>query len=216
MNPHTTHHATHHAGLTALIGLLGIATLTGCTTPGEHSNPSAASSVPADIHAAPTNVTTTVYQGFSLPVADQGPHTVTGAVAAGFAHTPAGAALAAIHAVVRMSVAPDDQWASVGQQMLASGAGRDDWAVARAQMSITTPIASTPPKILGYRITGYTPDRADTAIYTQQPDTSLTCNTATVIWQTGDWKLLLPDGHHPALVTAPDTLPTDTIRLPIR
>ncbi|NKY43599.1 hypothetical protein [Nocardia cerradoensis] len=208
-------HPTHHAGLTALIGLLGIATLTGCTTPGDHIAPPVTSS-PADTHAAPTHVTATAYQGISLPAAEEGPHTVTGAVATGFAHTPAGAALAAIHATVRMSVAPDDQWATIGQEMLAPGAGRDDWAVARAQMSITTPITGPPPKILGYRITGYTPDRADTAIYTQQPDTSLTCNTATVIWQAGDWKLLLPDGHHPALVTAANALPTDTILLPIR
>ncbi|MBF5000686.1 hypothetical protein IRT45_26460 [Nocardia sp. BSTN01] len=212
MNSHTP----HHVGLTALIGLLGIATLTGCTGPGDHTAPPATPSLPADIHAAPTNVTSSVYQGISLPVADEGPHMVTGAVAAGFTHTPAGAALAAIQAIVRMSLAPDDQWDLVGQQMLAPGAGRDDWAVARAQMSITTPATGTPPKILGYRITGYTPDRADTAIYTQQPDTSLTCNTATVIWQAGDWKLLLPDGHHPALVTSPNTLPTDTILLPIR
>ncbi|WP_063014227.1 hypothetical protein [Nocardia kruczakiae] len=212
MNPHTT----HHAGLTALIGLLGIATLTSCTGPGDHTHPPTTSSLPADIHAALINTTTAVYQGISLPMADQGPHTVTGAVAAGFTHTPAGAALAAIHALVRISVAPDDQWALVGQQMLAAGAERDDWAVARAQMSITTPVTGTPPKILGYRITGYTPDRADTAIYTQQSDTSLTCNTATVIWQAGDWKLLLPDGNHPALVTALNALPSDTILLPIR
>lgn len=212
MNPATT----HHTSLTALIGLLGITTLTGCTTPGDHTTPTTTSSLPADIHAAPTNLTTTVYQGISLPVADQGPHTVTGSIAAGFAHTPAGAALAAIHAIVRMSVAPDDQWTSVGQKMLAPGAGRDDWAVARAQMSITTPVTGPPPKILGYRIHGYTPARADTAIYTQQPDTSLTCNTATAIWADGDWKLLLPDGSHPALVTALNALPSDTIRLPIR
>ncbi|MBV7708125.1 hypothetical protein NOVA_35625 [Nocardia nova] len=212
MNPHPS----HHAGLTALIGLLGIATLTGCTGPGDHTHPPATSSLPADIHAAPTNVTTTVYQGISLPISDQGPRTVTGAVAAGFTHTPAGAALAAIHATVRISVAPDDHWATVGQQMLTPGAGRDDWAVARAQVSITTPVTGLPPKILGYRITGYTADRADTAIYTQQPDTSLTCNTATVIWQGGDWKLLLPDGRHPAVVTALSALPTDMILLPIR
>ncbi|MBF6245802.1 hypothetical protein IU471_19760 [Nocardia elegans] len=212
MNPATQNHAT----LTALIGLLGIATFTGCTTPGDHTTPPATSSLPADIHAAPTNVTTTLYQGISLPVSDQGPHTLTGAVAAGFAHSPVGAALAAIHALVRISVAPDDQWATVGQQMLAPGAGRDAWAVARAQMSITTPVTGPPPKILGYRITGYTPARADTAIYTQQPDTSLTCNTATAIWADGDWKLLLPDGNHPALVTAPNALPTDTILLPSR
>lgn len=207
---------THRPGLIALIGLLGIATLTGCAGPGDHTDPPATPSLPVDIHAAPTNVTTVVYQDISLPLADQGPRSMTGAVAAGFTHTPAGAALAAIHAIVRMSLAPDDQWDLVGQQMLAPGAGRDDWAVARAQMSITTRATGAPPKILGYRITGYTPDRADTAIYTQQPDTSLTCNTATVIWQAGDWKLLLPDGRHPALLTSPNTLPTDTILLPIR
>ncbi|MFF0458430.1 hypothetical protein [Nocardia africana] len=212
MNPATT----HHASLTALIGLLGIATLTGCTTPGDHTTPPATSSLPADIHAAPTDLTTTAYQGISLPVADQGPRTVTGAVAAGFAHSPAGAALAAIHALVRISVAPDDQWATVGQQMLAPGPGRDDWAVARAQISVTTSVTGPPPKILGYRLTGYTPTGTEAAIYTQQPDTSLTCNTATVIWADGDWKLLLPDGNHPALVTALNALPTDAILLPIR
>ncbi|MEU6559260.1 hypothetical protein [Nocardia nova] len=205
-----------HTSLTALIGLVGISVLTGCTTPEHPAGPSRAAAPPVDIHAAPTDLKTTVFRGITLPVAAQGPRQITGAVATGFARTPAGAALAAIHATVRMSLASDDQWDAVGQRMLAAGPQRQAWAIARAQKQLTTVEGARPPVIVGYRIARYSPGRADTEIYSRQPDASLTCNAATVIWEADDWKLLLPNDSHAAPVTAPTVLPADMISLPIR
>ncbi|WP_280335704.1 hypothetical protein [Nocardia wallacei] len=195
--------------------LVGAAILAGC---GGHSRtrPAIVPVETADVHASPTNLSTTVFQGMALPVADQGPHHRDGPAATGFDHTPVGAALAAIHATVRMSVADDGQWTLVGQQMLAPGPGRDAWALARAQLSITAPAAAPVPKVLGYQVTRYTSEQAVTAIYTLQPDTSLTRNTATVAWQHGDWKLLVPDPPRGPAVASLPVLPSDLIALPLR
>ncbi|WP_084525399.1 hypothetical protein [Nocardia vaccinii] len=165
-----------------------------------------------DLHAEPRHPRSTVFQAITLPAADQGPRRDDGTVAAGFDHTPVGAALAAIQASVRMSVAPDTQWPTIGQRMLAPGPGRDAWAVARAQISITAP-ADTPLRLQGYRVHSYTPGRAEIAIYARQPDTSLTCNTETVIWQNSDWKLLLPDQLRTQAVTSVPAVPADMVAL---
>ncbi|MBF6176052.1 hypothetical protein [Nocardia blacklockiae] len=195
------------------VTLACLATVSGCTTDDHHATP-----IPVDlgdIHEPPRELTTTVFQGITLPLAAQGPHRRNEPALTGFDHTPAGAALAAIHATVRMSVATDSQWPQIGQQLLAPGPGRDAWAVARAQISLTQPV-TTPPKILGYQIARYTPGEADTAIYTVQPDTSLTRNLATVVWRNNDWRLLLPDPPGTPTVTAPLALPADTVILPMR
>lgn len=193
-------------------GVIGWALLcAGCTRHTTNAEPGGTDTPHLD--APPTNVKAILFQGISLPVADQGPHDQAGAVVSGFDRNPIGAALAAIHATVRMSVATDSQWAIIGQQMLAPGAGRDAWAVARAQISITDPIATNPPTIAGYRVVNYTPSDADVDIYTVQPDRSITRNNAHVIWQNSDWKLLLPNQSRSSSVTAVVSLPVDLIRL---
>ncbi|MGV9678771.1 hypothetical protein ACWDSJ_26105 [Nocardia sp. NPDC003482] len=194
------------------VSLLGLAALVGCTS---HTDTTPAVSN-ADVHAAPTNLRSDRFQGIVVPLADQGPHRQTDAAATGFDHSPVGAALAAIQATVRMSVATDNQWPTVGQQMLAPGPGRDAWAVARAQLSITEPPSGPVVTILGYQVTSYTPDRAATAIYSLQPDSSLTCNTATVVWMAEDWKLLLPDQPQVPVVANPTSLPAGLVTLPMR
>ncbi|MFX0576235.1 hypothetical protein [Nocardia nepalensis] len=192
---------------------LGVAVLTGCGNDrAETSSPGAQPQV--DVHSPPTGLRWTPFQGVELPVGDQGPRAVNGSVATGFDHAPAGAGLAAIHASVRMSLATDSQWPLVGQQMLVPGPGRDAWAVTRTQISITSVITSGAPKVLGYTITRYTPDAADIAIYTRQSDASLTRNTATVLWQSSDWRLLIPDEPTTPTVTAVDTTPADMVALP--
>ncbi|WP_433664642.1 hypothetical protein ACQPW1_22385 [Nocardia sp. CA-128927] len=186
-----------------LLALLGLTTLIGCSD----SQPGRApTSEQVDVHTAPTGVKWTTFQGIPVPTADQGPTTTNGAVVAGFAHTPPGAALAAIQATVRISAATDTQWPLIGQQMLIAGPGRDAWATTRAQVSITTPVATGAPKTLGYEITGYTADHADVAIYTIHPDSSLTRNLASVVWQSEDWRLLLPE--------QPRTPPVSAIPIP--
>lgn len=189
--------------------------LAGCSQPTTTSVVQSPSEI-ADLESRPTNLKTTLFQGISLPVADQGPHSASGAVASGFDRNPIGASLAAVQATVRMSVATDTQWVLVGQQMLAPGLGRDAWATARSQISVTDPIAINAPKIADYRVVNYTPDRADVAIYTVQSDGSITRNSATVIWQAGDWKLLLPTQPQSSPVATVTDLPTNLIPLSLQ
>ena len=195
-------------------GLIGSTILlTGCSN---HSSvPAQGITPPANINYRPAGLKATVFQGISLPVAEQGPRVYSGAVASGFDQSPVGAALAAINATVRISVAPDSEWALIGQRMLAPGPGRDAWAIARSQISITDPITANVPKIAGYRVVTYDPDRADVAIFTIQSDQSITQNTATVLWQDGDWKLLLPGRPQTSPVHTVTVLPSGLIPLPL-
>ncbi|TLG01719.1 hypothetical protein FEK35_23760 [Nocardia cyriacigeorgica] len=160
---------------------------------------------------APTGLRWASYQGVELPFADQGPARMDGPVVGGFEHSPAGAALAAIHATVRISVAPDSDWAVIGHQMLAPGPGRDAWALARAQISITTPITDGAPKILGYTLAHYSPDTAAIDIYSLHPDNSLTRNHTQLTWQASDWRLHLPDTPTANPVSEATAPPADLI-----
>ncbi|MFD4407564.1 hypothetical protein ACFWPH_32845 [Nocardia sp. NPDC058499] len=189
--------------------VLSAAALAACGSPdpGPTTTPSS-----AEVRS-PTGLRWHTFQGVELPIADQGPDRIDGAVAAGFDRNQAGAGLAAIHASVRMSVATDPQWPRVGQQMLAPGPGRDAWATARAQISITDPIADGPPKILGYRITGYTDTAADVQVYAAYPDNSATCQTIRVLWHAGNWRLHVPINPTTAPVTAVTAPPIDLIPL---
>ncbi|MET8778998.1 hypothetical protein ABZV58_28680 [Nocardia sp. NPDC004654] len=202
----------HRIGVTAVLAFTGpiaAAGLLACTSDDTTSSTPTPSS--AAIATPPTGVVWRPFQGIELPVADQGPHRTEGPVAGGFDRSPAGAALAAIHATVRLSVATDSQWAAVGQQMLAAGRGRDAWATARAQISITTPIAEGAPKILGYQVTRYTLDATDVAVYSLHPDNSVTRNTTQVLWQREDWRLRLPDDPTTSPVTAVPVAPADMV-----
>ncbi|MFE7718569.1 hypothetical protein ACFU44_05955 [Nocardia rhizosphaerihabitans] len=161
----------------------------------------------------PSGLSWRSWQGIELPVALQGPRLIEGAVASDFDRSPAGAALAAIHATVRMSLAPDGQWPQVGQRMLAPGPGRDKWATARAQVSITAPASDSVPTILGYTLAAYTLTEARVDIYSAYTDHSITRNRSTVIWVVDGWRLLLPDPVTESPVTAVDSAPADMIPL---
>lgn len=163
--------------------------------------------------AAPTALRWTTFQGVELPLGSEGPHQIDGAVATGFDRRPAGAALAAIHATVRMSIATDNQWPLVGQRMLAAGPGRDAWATARAQISITAPITSGPPKVLGYIVSHYSPDAANVEVYSLYPDNSVTANHTQVIWHGEDWRLQLPSNPTSSPVTALTEPPAEMVAL---
>jgi len=195
--------------LVLLATLAAIAMTAGCG--GGHRPGSAPDGI--DMHAEPTHLRWSQFQGMAVPAGDQGPASLNGPVATGYARSPAGAALAAIGTTIRMSLADDTHYPQIGQ-LLAAGPGRDAWAIARAQISIPGPIAAgTAPQLLGYCITSWTPDRVVVAIYTRQSDHSLTANTATVLWSAGDWKLALPAPPGGGLVTAIAATPPDMVAL---
>ncbi|MFD3706165.1 hypothetical protein ACFWUP_23750 [Nocardia sp. NPDC058658] len=140
---------------------------------------------------APTELRWHSWRGIDLPYARQGPRNTDTAAVSGFDQSPAGAALAAIHASVRMAIAPDNQWPQVGQTMLAPGPGRDAWAGARAQVSIAEPAGPEGPTILGYTVTTFLGADAAIEIYSSYRDGSLTCHHANVVWLDNDWRLRL-------------------------
>lgn len=147
-----------------------------------------------DLSAPPTTVRWQPFQGVPLPYTDQGPSSDSDGAATGFEHSPPGAAVAAITHTVRLSVATDSQWSNVVARELVPGAARDEWSVNRVQLSITG--AASPeylPRVLGYRITAYTDERAGVDIYTEYSDSSKAVNHTTVEWFTEDWRLRLPD-----------------------
>ncbi|MET7772089.1 hypothetical protein [Nocardia sp. NPDC005366] len=195
----------------AFAGPLTAAALFACGT----DTPSEPTRLPAtvDTTAPPTGLRWQPFQGVDLPVTDQGPHRVDGAVATGYEHSPAGAAVAATQATVRASIATDAQWPQIGARMLTPGTGRDRWATARAQISITTPIAEGAPRLLGYVLTRYSPEAAEVEIYSLHPDNSLTRNHAAVLWLYEDWRLALPDpaSGTPPPVTAVTVPPPDLV-----
>ncbi|MBF6212160.1 hypothetical protein IU487_14070 [Nocardia puris] len=210
--PHRLSPPTNPAMIAWLALVITGLTATGCggTDPGDNQPLPA----PTTEQVAPTGLTWRTYQGIDLPVAVQGPRVIDGATATDFDRSPAGAALAAIHTTVRMSVAPDSQWAAVGHRMIAPGPGRDAWATARAQVSITTPATDTVPKILGYVVTAYADTEAQVQTFSIYPDNSTTRNTATVIWAPDGWRLRLPDTVTESPVTAVDSVPADMVALP--
>lgn len=168
--------------------------------------------------SAPTNLTWQVYQGVEIPVSDvDGPRSLAqSSVPAGFARTPAGAALAAIGATIRMSLADDQQWPAVGRQLIAPGPERDAWALARARLSFAPvdDVAGRAPKIIAYKITDYSAVTAGIAFYQRQYDKSLTANATRVLWRDGDWRLLLPPHDNTDVkVAAVKEVPADAVKL---
>lgn len=166
-----------------------------------------------DVTAAPEQVTWQTYQSIALPVsAVSGPKATTPA-ASEYELTPQGAALAAVNTSVRISTAPDDQWAAQVRASVAPGAGRDDFMVNRAQLSISSgqTQADALPHVRGYVVREYAEPNASVDIITSYSDGSVLSTTAQMLWRDGDWKLVLPNPDEAletqhALETVPDDI----------
>ncbi|WP_308127720.1 hypothetical protein [Gordonia paraffinivorans] len=160
----------------------------------------------------------TSFAGVKVPCAEEGPkNNRYQAVPTGYAHTGAGAALAAISATIRMSVADDTTWPNVVGTLVVPSAARDQWSINRVQLSITQPVPKDQaPKVIGYTVESYAPDRATVGIITRQVDDSITKTTADVKWVAGgDWLLELPPVDNTTnRVQALADPPADMIHLP--
>lgn len=188
--------------------------LSGCGSDDAPAPSASSSTVP--VNAAPSGLAWTSFNGMSIPTASQGPHVLDAVAPHGFDRTPPGAALAAINATIRISVAFDDQWPTVVRTTIAPGQTRDAFISNRIQLSTTTPVpAGQAPKVLAWRVTDYTPTRAAVDIITVLPDQSMTVNHTTVVWTAlGDWGLVLPDQNATTAPVASITaIPGDAVRL---
>lgn len=171
--------------------MLGL--VTGCSD----SDPAATlgdQSATVDPHSPPTHVVWTSFAGVAVPCAEQGPTDCYATAPTGYNHTGAGAALAAISATIRMSVAPDTSVATIVGQLVVPDAARDTWSVQRQRLSITAPVdKAKAPTVIGYTVDAYTPQRATITIVEREHDKSLTAITTDMVWSAaGDWLRQLP------------------------
>lgn len=159
-------------------------------------NASATSSVPTpDVTAPPQNVQWINVHGLMVPTSmTSGPKKITGTGSAySYEHSPQGAVLAAIGTSMRLSVATDGEWSQVVSHSVAPGPARDQWTLARAQVSVTGIDESVIPTIKGYKVAKYSDKEALIDVFSSYPDRSLTKTTVMVVWVDGDWKYVLPE-----------------------
>ncbi|WP_433593931.1 hypothetical protein [Nocardia sp. CA-145437] len=214
MRANSAHHAqTFTAALAALLVSATAVTVSAC---GLGDEPAAKSTTTAaDPSRPPADVRWENYQGVQLPIGGHDGPSKLGTTAAGYTRTPQGAALAAINHSTRLSLAPDGIWPQVAAISLIPGVAKDSWVLARAQISITAPANQTvAPHIAAYKLTAYTPDRADLTVYATYSDASVTASTETVVWVSDDWRLQLPDpsAKTPTIQSVP-AIPGDAVKL---
>jgi hypothetical protein len=158
------------------------------------SLPAASQAVPA---APPAEVRWEIYDTVALPFsATAGPQAVTGDVARCYAHTPAGALLAAVQIAVRYVLAPD--WRTVLARQVVPGPGASVYAAQRAQdPAVNTSQPGQYGQIAGFQFVTYTPELAVMQIVSRLPGGSLQVTTMTTQWAGGDWRLVLHDDGTP-------------------
>jgi hypothetical protein len=197
-------------------GCLALA-VTGCLTYVLHDRPSSARTTTAQpmvaqakpptivIPEPPSDITWELVSGETIPVSlSVGPIKADGPVRYGFAHTPAGAALAAMNIAIRYAFTPGDGWLQVTQRQVEPGKARDGFIAARRNLTDLTPPDGGLGQVAGYRLIDYNPYRARIAIAFAFASGVRQTYPATVEWRDGDWRLVLaPDGNpgpHPVPV----------------
>jgi hypothetical protein len=146
--------------------------------------------------SAPPGVHWQLYHGVALPYSKTaGPAHVHGAVAAGYAHSPTGALIAAVQIDTRALVSPHGSWRAVVRQQVVANKGRRVYAKQRGQVGDSPPAGGVG-QIAGFRFLPYSPQLASVQIATRFASSGdLQMTTLTVKWVDGDWKQVLqPDG----------------------
>ncbi|MBA9007304.1 hypothetical protein [Thermomonospora cellulosilytica] len=147
--------------------------------------------------------------GMELPISPvHGPRSLGAGLAGGFARTPSGALLAAVHIVVR--TAP--QWgpkvfeSTISQQVIGPerdvllASTRDFYERKRAEMGLAedAPLGPGYAAIEAYRWHSYSPDVASLDLVSAGPGRhGVTVRAATRVqlhWADGDWRVLAPPG----------------------
>lgn len=201
-------------GAIVVVGLI-LAGAAGCSGDDQAVGPKDGS---VQLDEKPRKLTWTTFQGVRVPVAEQGPRSGSEPAPAGYDQSPAGAALAAIQATIRMSVADDSQFPQVSAMLLAPGEGRDWFIANRLRVSTSEPVeAKDAPHVLAYQVTAYKDGLATVDIFTRYPDQSMTVNHTTVAWQNGGgWGLVVPvpEKMSGPAVEAVHSIPTNAVVLP--
>lgn len=197
------------AGTVAVLAAAGIGYLAGSTTsPSEQSAPPAAVSPSAEPTSGTTDqsayqavfdrddLTWKPHSSVEIPFSRaHGPRVTEGGWSRGFARTPQGAVLAAIHIIFQTGggtgVPRAAQEAALAEQVVGAEADHyTEWSLASAG-----PAEGIERIVLeGYRIISYTEHAAKveftTAAVKEQVERAGT--TVVVVWQDGDWRMVAP------------------------
>ncbi|GAA4238130.1 hypothetical protein GCM10022254_52800 [Actinomadura meridiana] len=147
------------------------------------------------------------YHGVLLPyAADDGPRQTGDDLALGFARTPRGALLAAIHIAVRANI----QWGSkvfgptIDEQVIGPDAEAlrhsmdEAYGRQRGDRPEGAELGRGYVVLEGFRWLGYSPDAASLDLVSAGPgDSDVTARAVTRIevrWQDGDWRVIAPPG----------------------
>ncbi|MFI5934087.1 hypothetical protein [Actinoplanes sp. NPDC051494] len=146
---------------------------------------------------APDDVTWRELNGAPVPFSrSQGPRVVDGGPLLWcFAHTPMGAVMAANVIPRQMS---GGSWATVVDQQVVAGRGRDIFVAMRSTVPDTTPQYSAG-SLAGFLLVSYTPETATVRVLIRSAQV-VAATDYTVTWSGGDWKIQpLPFGdlHSP-------------------
>ena len=146
--------------------------------------------------AVPDDLTMRSLGGIETPMsAKDGPS--IGVPPQGYSHTPQGAALAAANGQAALATAPDAQWAETVRTVTAPGPGRDEFASARAMLTVTESVPEDAASTFeGFKVTDYSEDKAIVLLASTSPDGGegelVTAYPVQLTWTGGDWKLVLP------------------------
>lgn len=163
--------------------------------------------VPPAAASSTSDYTWVTVVGARVPVSGDGPHDTRDGLARGFAHTSAGAVLAAAHITLRLSpqVGPAVFEATCHQQVVGPDAAvllqhvEDDYQTARTQLGATygAPAGQLYSTTLGYRVQQPSADQALVGLLIQGPGKTgsvLVALSVEMQWTGQDWALVAPTG----------------------
>lgn len=165
---------------------------------GNDASPNTSAATPApDLRTAPAELAWREVAGVSVPTSPvDGPDTGTSVNRSGYTQTPQGAVLAAINGQTALAVADDRAWPEVVNTVTAPGPGRDEFAAARAAVTVSGSVpADAAPKFVGFEVTDYSNDPLSAAVSVAQTigtGTELFSYPVALQWISGDWRIVLP------------------------
>ncbi|MBY6413375.1 hypothetical protein HQ346_16900 [Rhodococcus sp. BP-252] len=183
--------------LTAAAAASAVLLSAACGSADDTDTPQGSVSAP-DLSAAPADLQWRTVAGVSIPVSSvDGPTTTTGTVRSGYSKTPQGAVLAAINGQTALAVAGDRAWPEVVNTVTAPGPGRDEFAAARAGVTVSGDVPSgTAPAFVGFKVTDYQSDPLSAAVSIAQrvggEDGGLYSYPVALQWIADDWRIVLP------------------------
>lgn len=134
-----------------------------------------------------------IWEGAAVPVSgSDGPARIDAGVAAGFAHTPQGAALAAMDAIGRVYAAPELIWRKVVRDRFYGGGDTliDQFARSRTSAPDMARYVTVPE---GVRVQpGYRDDLAVVQLAVRSTN-GYAIATWPMVWVDGDWRIRTPD-----------------------